>query len=116
MRLIEGAGEFTSPGSAPNHYVEQLRVADLSVGTYSIPASGLDDQTPHSEDEVYVVRSGRGRLVTEEGSVAVEAGSVVFVPAGEAHRFTDIEEDLAILVLFAPPYKSRGAGGGRQPA
>jgi mannose-6-phosphate isomerase-like protein (cupin superfamily) len=116
MRLIEGAGAFTAPGSAPNHYVEQLRVADLSVGTYSIPASGLDDQTPHTEDEVYVVRSGRGRLVTEEGSVAVEAGSVVFVPAGEAHRFTDIEEDLAILVLFAPPYKSRAAGGGRQPA
>jgi quercetin dioxygenase-like cupin family protein len=116
MRLIEGAGVFTSPGSAPNHYVEQLRVADLSVGTYSIPARGLDDQTPHSEDEIYVVRSGRGRLVTDEGSVVVEPGTVVYVPAGQSHRFTDIEEDLAILVLFAPPYRSRQSGGGPQPA
>lgn len=114
MRLIEGAGAFTSPGSAPNHYVEQLRVADLSVGTYSIPAGGLDDQTPHSEDEVYVVCSGRGRLVTDGGSVVVEPGTVVYVPAGEAHRFADVEEDLAILVLFAPPYKTRQAPGGPQ--
>jgi mannose-6-phosphate isomerase-like protein (cupin superfamily) len=107
MRLVEGAGEFTSPGAAPNHYVEQLRVADLSAGTYSIPAGGLDDQTPHTEDEVYVVQRGRARLVADSGSVHVGPGSVVYVPAGESHRFTDIAEDLAILVLFAPPYRSR---------
>ena len=114
MVLIEGAGAFTAPGSAPNHYVEQLRVDDLSVGTYSIPADGLDDQSPHAEDEVYVVSSGRGRLVTDEGSVAVEPGSVIYVPAGQAHRFTDIEEDLAIVVLFAPPYGSRRTGGAQR--
>jgi hypothetical protein len=32
---------------------------------------------------------------------------VVFVPAGEAHRFTEIAEDLALIVVFAPPYGSR---------
>jgi len=31
----------------------------------------------------------------------VEPGSVVFVPAGEAHKFTDITEDLALVVVFA---------------
>jgi mannose-6-phosphate isomerase-like protein (cupin superfamily) len=105
--LVQGAGEFTSPGAAPNHWVEQLRVADLSVGTYSIPAGGDDDQTPHSEDEIYVVQHGRARLVAGGGSVHVGPGSVVYVPAGESHRFTDVAEDLAILVLFAPPYRSR---------
>jgi len=107
LHLIEEAGEFTSPGAAPNHYVEQLRVDDLSVGTYSIPAGGSDDQTPHTEDEIYVVQRGRARLAGEGGSVHVGPGSVVYVPAGEAHRFTDIAEDLAVLVLFAPPYQSR---------
>jgi mannose-6-phosphate isomerase-like protein (cupin superfamily) len=107
MLLVEGAGEFTSPGAAPNHYVEQLHVADLSIGTYSIPAGGHDDQSPHTEDEIYVVRRGRALLVADSGSVHVGPGSVVYVPAGEAHRFTDIAEDLAVLVLFAPPYRSR---------
>jgi mannose-6-phosphate isomerase-like protein (cupin superfamily) len=69
---------------------------------------GVDDQRPHTEDEVYVVQTGRGRLVTDSGVAEVGPGSVVYVPAGEAHRFTDVAEDLAVLVLFAPPYESRG--------
>jgi hypothetical protein len=30
------------------------------------------------------------------------------VPAGEAHQFTDVTSDLALLVIFAPPYGSKG--------
>ncbi|MCI0686709.1 MAG: cupin domain-containing protein [Sporichthyaceae bacterium] len=107
MQIIEGAGAFTDPGTEPNHYVEHFRSADLSVGTYSIPVVGTDDQTPHSEDEIYVVQSGRATVVTPSGSAAVAPGSVIFVPAGEDHRFVDLTEDLALVVLFAPPYESR---------
>ena len=34
---------------------------------------------------------------------AVSPGSVLFVGAGVEHRFHSIEEDLEILVVFAPP-------------
>ena len=34
-------------------YAEHLRVPDMSIGTYSIPARGHDGQTPHGEDEIY---------------------------------------------------------------
>jgi quercetin dioxygenase-like cupin family protein len=37
----------------------------------------------------------------------VAAGAVVYLPAGEPHQFVDVAEDLALLVLFAPPYRSR---------
>jgi mannose-6-phosphate isomerase-like protein (cupin superfamily) len=56
-----------------------------------------------------VVQAGRATLVTPAGTAAVGPGSVVFVPAGETHRFTDITEDLALVVVFAPPYGSRAA-------
>ncbi len=82
---------------------------DLSVGTYSIPAGGQDDQSPHTEDEIYVVRSGRATLVTDSGIAPVEPGSVIYVPAGEQHRFTDVTKDLALIVIFAPPYGARAA-------
>jgi len=107
MQVIEGAGVYTPPGEAPNHYVEQWRVPDLSVGTYSIPAGGVDDQTPHTEDEIYVVQRGRARLVTDSGEAEVGPGAVIFVPAVEGHRFVDVTEDLALLVMFAPAYRSR---------
>lgn len=107
MQIIEGAGDFTPPAGGPNHWAERLRVADLSVGTYSIPAGGVDDQTPHLEDEIYMVVRGRARLDTATGTADVGPGSVVYVPAGERHTFTQITEDLALLVIFAPAEGSR---------
>jgi len=101
MRVLDGAGDF-KPG-----YVEHLRTADLSVGTYGVTAGGRDPQLPHTEDEVYVVTAGRARLSTPSTTVDVGPGSVVFVPAGEEHRFIDISEDLAVLVMFGPAEYSR---------
>jgi mannose-6-phosphate isomerase-like protein (cupin superfamily) len=110
MQIIEGAGVWRRPPSAAaNDWVEHLTVADLSVGTYCIPADGLDDQTPHTEDEIYVVASGRGTIVTPELSAEIGPGSVIFVPAGEEHRFTDVTEDLTLLVVFGPAYGSRSS-------
>jgi len=110
MRLLDGAGQFTSPEPGQNrHWIEHLRSADLSVGTYSVPLSGQDDQRPHTEDEVYVVVSGRADLQTADEKVAVGPGSVVFVPAGEEHRFVNLTEPLTVLVVFAPAEGSRPA-------
>jgi mannose-6-phosphate isomerase-like protein (cupin superfamily) len=103
MRIIGAAGGYRKPaGGDPNVYVEHLRVPGLSVGTYSIPAGGRDDQTPHTEDEIYVVTAGRARMVADSGAGEVGAGDVIFVPAGEVHRFEDVTEDLAALAVFAP--------------
>ena len=126
MRIIAEAGVYTAPdGGEPNDWVVHLSTGDLSLGTYCIPAGGLDDQTPHTEDEIYVVRSGRATLKTGPGtaeagpaeagtpevsSAEVGPGSVIFVPAGETHTFTEVTEDLALLVFFAPPYGSRAPG------
>src|ERR1700729_97494 len=108
MRVITGAGRYTGPaGGAQNHWVEQLRVADLSVGSYSIPRGGRDDQEPHTEDEIYVVTAGRAVRQAGGDSAPVGPGSVVYVATGEVHRFTDITEDLGTIVVFAPAEGAR---------
>ena len=110
MRVIAEAGTYTPPdGAEPNHWIVHLSSDDLSLGTYCIPAGGLDDQTPHTEDEIYVVRSGRATLNTDSGTAEIAPGSVIFVPVGETHTFTDVTEDLALVVIFAPRYGSRAA-------
>jgi quercetin dioxygenase-like cupin family protein len=108
MQLISGAGAFTSP-AGDAHWVEQFRVADLSVGTYSIRAGGTDDQSPHTEDEIYAITVGRATLASDGERVQVGPGSVIYVPAGEEHRFTDITEDFAALVFFAPAEEARAS-------
>ena len=83
-------------------YLEFLRVSDLSAGVYRLPAGGMDPQQPHTEDEVYYVVSGRGRVRVGTEDRLVMGGSVVYVAKGVEHKFHSIEEDLTILVFFAP--------------
>ena len=111
MQVLGGAGLFTAPGDGSGvHWVDHLRVSDLSVGTYSIAAGAGDDQEPHTEDEIYVVTAGQATLEAGGDAVPVRPGSVIYVPAGEVHRFTGISSDLAALVLFAPAEYSRASG------
>ena len=46
---------------------------------------------------------GSGTLRVREHEQPVRKGSVLSVDHGEEHRFTDVTEDLHILVIFAPP-------------
>jgi quercetin dioxygenase-like cupin family protein len=83
-------------------YREFLRVPALSAGLYVVPAGGTDHQKPHREDEIYYVLRGRARFKAGSEDREVSAGSVIFVAAEVGHRFYDITEELAVLVVFAP--------------
>jgi mannose-6-phosphate isomerase-like protein (cupin superfamily) len=83
-------------------YFEFLRVAAMSAGIFVLPPGGSDSQTPHKEDELYYVVRGRGHMRAAGQGRTVSAGTVIFVAAGVDHRFYDVEEELTVLVFFAP--------------
>ncbi|MFZ0955061.1 MAG: cupin domain-containing protein [Candidatus Sulfotelmatobacter sp.] len=83
-------------------YREFLRVPAMSAGLYVLAGGSTDPQRPHHEDEMYYVVRGRGRFKAGEEDREVSAGSVIYVAAEVEHRFHDIEEELAVLVFFAP--------------
>jgi mannose-6-phosphate isomerase-like protein (cupin superfamily) len=82
-------------------YYEFLRVPALNCGLYVLPAGATDRQTPHAEDEVYVVLGGLGVFTVEGADRTVQKGSVLYVKAGVDHRFHSITEDLTVLVFFS---------------
>ena len=83
-------------------YLEFLKVPDLSMGLYVLPKNGVDMQSPHTEDEVYYVLSGKAQIKVTDEDRAVQAGSVVYVAKSVKHNFHSIEEELRVLVFFAP--------------
>ncbi len=91
-------------------YLEFLRVPAMSAGVYVLPKGGVyvlpkgsaDPQKPHREDEMYYVVRGRARMQIGSDHAEVGTGSVIFVEAKLEHRFYDIEEELEVLVFFAP--------------
>jgi len=84
------------------NYFEFLKVPDLSMGVYILPAGGTDTQSPHTEDEVYYVVGGRAQIKVGDENRAVGAGSIVYVAKNVEHKFHSIEEELTLLVFFAP--------------
>ncbi len=102
MKAFELADLIRQRGQANKLYLEFLKVPDLSVGLYELPAGGADPQSPHTEDEVYYVVKGRAQIRVGGEDRAVQAGSVVYVARNVEHRFHSIEEALTILVFFAP--------------
>jgi mannose-6-phosphate isomerase-like protein (cupin superfamily) len=83
-------------------YLEFLRVPAMSAGVYVLPKGGTDPQKPHHEDEMYYVIRGRARMQIGSDHAEVRTGSVIFVEAETEHRFYDIQEELELLVFFAP--------------
>ena len=73
-------------------------------------AEAVDDQQPHTEDEVYYVWAGKAVLTVGNERMAVEPGSVAFVAAGVEHRFSEISEDLETLVFWSPARHTNAPG------
>lgn len=102
MQAFELAQLISQQKSSDKLYLEFLRMPDLSMGLYVLPANGTDPQSPHTEDEVYYVASGKAKIKLGEEELDVRAGSIVYVAKNVEHRFHSIEEELKVLVFFAP--------------
>lgn len=85
-------------------YLQFICEGSLSLGLYELAAGATDPQQPHAEDEVYSVVSGRAKITVADETREVGPGDSIFVAAMVEHRFHDIEEDLSILVFFAPEH------------
>ncbi len=96
--LAQAAKEPASPGRS-----SALLMAHGSMTLRYYAPEGEDNQTPHDQDELYIVASGQGTFLREDRKVAFGPGDVLFAAAGEEHRFVDFSEDFATWVVFYGP-------------
>jgi len=102
MQAIELLDVIKQQSRSGKPYFEFLHVPDLSIGVYQLLVGDTDIQSPHTEDEVYYVVEGKAKIKVADEERDVRAGSVIYVAKNTAHRFHSIEEDLIVLVFFAP--------------
>jgi len=84
----------------------------LSMTVVRRPAGTIDDQQPHTEDEVYYLIKGRTGLVIAGERLQLQPGSMAFVGAGVEHRFVDVTEDLEVLVFWSPARHTNAPSAG----
>jgi mannose-6-phosphate isomerase-like protein (cupin superfamily) len=85
----------------PDRFVEMMRHGTMSVELYA--PRGRDLQTPHDQDELYVVWRGAGQFSLRGDRRPFGPGDVIFVPARAEHRFETFTEDFAAWVIFWGP-------------
>ena len=100
MALFDVAGVQQRLEAGTGGYEIVHRSPGLEIGVYVLVAPEPDHQSPHEDDEVYVVLEGRGVLTVEDDRIPVEKGKAV--SAGAEHRFTGYE-GLSLLVIFTRP-------------
>jgi quercetin dioxygenase-like cupin family protein len=108
-RLTPSAA-LTALARTDKPFVLLFRHGTLEVEFYK--PEGVDRQTPHARDEVYVVVSGSGTFVSGGTRRPFEPHEVLFAAAGVEHRFEDFTPDFATWVFF---YGPEGGEAGRDP-
>lgn len=62
-----------------------------------------DPQTPHTQDEIYIIAKGAGTFAKGRERKPFKEGDVIFVEAGLEHRFEDFTDDFETWVVFWGP-------------
>jgi len=78
-----------------------LEHGSMELGYYK--PVGVDQQSPHDQDEIYVVQAGSGTFVRGAERIPFAAGDALFVAAGVEHRFEAFSDDFAAWVVFYGP-------------
>ncbi len=85
----------------PTEFVVLFQRGSLKVEWYQ--PDEIDKQTPHLQDELYVIASGSGTFYNDGERTSFTAGDVLFVPAGNEHLFKNFTDDFATWVIFYGP-------------
>lgn len=60
----------------------------------------IDTQTPHEQDELYIIASGYSDFYRNGETIKCQKGDILFVPARMEHRFINFSNDFATWVIF----------------
>lgn len=82
-------------------YLPFLNQETISAGIYELKKGDVDQQQPHDKDEIYFILEGSSDFNVEKETSQVNTGDVLFVKAHLNHSFSNITEDLKILVWFS---------------
>jgi mannose-6-phosphate isomerase-like protein (cupin superfamily) len=96
-------GTYVADSGSPTS-VPAPALADMSLHFWFLKDKP-DNQTPHKEDEAYLVLKGTGTITIEQSEIELKPGDLIFVPRCTAHHFSRFEkEGLYLLVIFGPNF------------
>jgi mannose-6-phosphate isomerase-like protein (cupin superfamily) len=94
-------GPVTPTWPAGEPFTLGMRHGSMLVEVFA--PRGEDSQEPHEQDELYVVVGGSAEFEHGGKITPTAQGDVLFVAAGETHRFHRMSDDFVTWVVFWGP-------------
>jgi mannose-6-phosphate isomerase-like protein (cupin superfamily) len=98
FHIIQGAAVAQLRKESSKEFTILLKHGSMSIEYFS--PDKVDRQTPHKQDEIYVIAGGSGTFFGGGDRVVFHLGDIIFVPAGMEHRFENFTDDFATWVIF----------------
>lgn len=102
--IVEAVKAGVSPQGLPAALVGEHATTKL----FFYEPRGEDLQTPHDQDEIYVIVRGAGVFAIGPSEDSLERfafgpGDAIFAPAGAVHCFEDFSDDFGTWVIMYGP-------------
>jgi mannose-6-phosphate isomerase-like protein (cupin superfamily) len=96
IRFVKAEAQIPTPSGERSVLVLKRGTLDVRL---SVPVPP-NRQTPHDQDEIYVIVRGRGVFVHDGKRDPFGPGDLLFVAAGVEHHYEDFSDDLALWRVF----------------
>ncbi|MEX2460487.1 MAG: cupin domain-containing protein [Paenibacillaceae bacterium] len=106
VRLVDLQGEIFPAGRQSRILVGKgapLLAEHFVTGHSTIfPGGGIPPHS-HSNEEIYIILSGKGRMVVGDDVEELEGLTTIYIPPNTQHSLTNIgDTDLVIMYVYAP--------------
>src|SRR6185312_9405184 len=98
MKIAVAKALVELAGQSDALFLKVMEHGSMSVEIYRPVKTDL--QSPHVQDELYIIISGSGDFLNNGKRVTFQPGDVLFVSAGVDHRFENFTDDFATWVIF----------------
>jgi mannose-6-phosphate isomerase-like protein (cupin superfamily) len=95
---LDEAEQALALAQLPTPFAVLFERGDLSVELFAPRVKAT--QTPHAQDELYIVSSGTATFRRDQMYTEVKVGDLLFVPAGVDHRFERFSDNFRTWVIF----------------
>src|SRR3712207_1689411 len=76
------------------YFLNVFKNKGFDMGILRLRKGEIDNQEPHSVDEVYFIIEGTGQIEIDDKTKPVNRADFIFVPANVHHRFVTGNKDL----------------------
>ena len=100
-KIIDIRELYSKMDSDNSDFTDFFGLRHLQSGILKLKPGQMDDQEPHTLDEIYLVLQGDGFIEIGKKSYVLKKDLFIYVPAKVKHRFYGNTQEILVIYFFS---------------